>query len=292
LAILDIGLPVYNGEKYLSEALYSLRAQTFADFTLYISDNGSTDGTADICRRHASEDRRIRFSRSEVNRGAAWNFNQVFQQGSAEFFKWAAHDDLHDPQYVERCMEVLRDEPGVVLCYTGARYINGEGRSTSGDMSNQCHLRQARPHRRLRGFFGTFPSHVLFGVGRRAALARTRGWGSFASADRVLVAEIALQGEIFEIPEDLFIRRLHPDISWTMATTDKEYALWYDPQNSDRVPLLRRAKEYVRGVKHADLPLGDRIRSYGEVARYAVWDRGVVKLPRYTSKLLSRVLRR
>ncbi len=287
MATLDIGLPVYNGEKYLSEALDSLRAQSFADFTLFISDNGSTDATAEICRRHAAQDSRIRFSRSEVNRGAAWNFNEVFQQGSAEFFKWAAHDDLHDPEYVTRCLAILRDNPAVVLCYTGARYIDGEGRSTSGDMSNQCHLRQHRPHQRLRGYFGTFPSHVLFGVGRRSALARTRGWGSFASADRVLVSEIALQGQIHEIEEPLFIRRLHPEVSWTMATTDREYALWYDPGNRDRVPLLRRAVEYTRAVGHANLPLADKLSSYGEVARYAVWQRGLVKLPRYASILLS-----
>ncbi|MCW3797127.1 glycosyltransferase [Sphingomonas sp. BN140010] len=288
MATLDIGLPVYNGEKYLGEAIESLRAQTFGDFTLFISDNGSTDRTPDICREHAAADGRIRFTRSDVNRGAAWNFNTVFEAGNADFFKWAAHDDLHDPTYVERCMDVLRREPAVVLCYTGARYIDAEGRSITGDMSNRCHLRQDRPHQRLRGYFGTFPSHVLFGVGRRAALARTRLWGSFASADRVLVSEIALQGQVHEIAEPLFIRRLHPDISWTMATTDKEYALWYDPANRDKVPLLRRAVEYVRGVGHAGLPLPDRLGSYAEVARYAVWDRGFRKLPRYAAKLAAR----
>jgi glycosyltransferase involved in cell wall biosynthesis len=287
LAALDIGLPVYNGENYLSEALDSLRAQSFEDFTLFISDNGSTDRTAQICERHAAADKRIRFTRSKVNRGAAWNFNTVFNQGQAEFFKWAAHDDLHDPSYVARCLAILRDNPAVVLCYTGARYIDGEGRSTSGDMSNQCHLRQDRPHQRLRGYFGTFPSHVLFGVARRSAIARTRGLGSFASADRVLVSEIALQGQIHEIEEPLFIRRLHPGMSWTMATSDREYALWYDPDNHDRVPLLRRGLEYIRAVRHANLPLTDKLRSFGEVARYATWDRGLLKLPRYASIMLS-----
>jgi hypothetical protein len=154
-------------------------------------------------------------------------------------------------------------------------------------MSNRCHLRQRRRHQRLRGYFGTFPSHVLFGVARRSALARTRGWGSFASADRVLVSEIALQGQIHEIAEELFIRRLHPDISWTMATTDREYALWYDPANRDRVPLLRRAVEYVRGVRHADLGITDTVRSHREVLRYALWNRGVLKLPRYARRLVS-----
>lgn len=103
----------------------------------------------------------------------------------------------------------------------------------------------------------------------------------------MLVAEIALQGQIHEIAEPLFIRRLHPDISWTMTTTDKEYALWYDPGNQDKVPLLRRAMEYVRGVGHARLPLPERLGSYAEVARYAVWDRGVRKLPHYAARLAS-----
>src|SRR5438128_542667 len=72
----SIGLPVYNGERYLRLALDSLLSQTFTDFELIISDNASTDGTTEICRAYAARDARIRYSRLEHNIGGSPNFNR------------------------------------------------------------------------------------------------------------------------------------------------------------------------------------------------------------------------
>jgi glycosyltransferase involved in cell wall biosynthesis len=71
----SIGMPVYNGEPYLTRALDALLAQSFTDFELIISDNASTDATETICREYAARDRRIRYYRCNENHGAAWNFN-------------------------------------------------------------------------------------------------------------------------------------------------------------------------------------------------------------------------
>lgn len=89
----SIGLPVYNGSAYLREALDSLLAQTFTDFELIISDNGSTDDTGDICRAYARCDPRIRYVRQEPNRGALVNFQFVLDNARGRFFCWAAADD-------------------------------------------------------------------------------------------------------------------------------------------------------------------------------------------------------
>src|SRR4051794_27811047 len=75
----SIGLPVYNGEKYLAAAIESALRQTFGDLELIISDNGSTDGTREICERFAAEDPRVRYHQEVQNRGAVWNFNRVVQ---------------------------------------------------------------------------------------------------------------------------------------------------------------------------------------------------------------------
>jgi glycosyltransferase involved in cell wall biosynthesis len=56
--MVSIGMPVYNGEKYIREALDSLLSQTFTDFELIISDNCSTDSTPEICKEYASKNRR------------------------------------------------------------------------------------------------------------------------------------------------------------------------------------------------------------------------------------------
>src|ERR1700754_583434 len=92
---LSIGLPVYNSEDYLAESLEALLGQSFEDFELIISDNASTDGTADICRRYRGQDSRIRYIRQPRNIGGAPNHNFLVHEARGELFKWASHDDLY-----------------------------------------------------------------------------------------------------------------------------------------------------------------------------------------------------
>src|SRR5436190_12174806 len=92
--IVSIGLPVFNGERYLRQALDSLLGQDFQDFELIISDNASTDRTAEICRAYVAKDRRIRYYRNESNIGSAPNYRRVFELARGEFFKWCSHDDV------------------------------------------------------------------------------------------------------------------------------------------------------------------------------------------------------
>lgn len=95
----SVGLPVYNGEKYLPQAIKSLLAQTFAEFELIICDNASTDRTQEISRTFTKRDQRIRYHRNPNNLGAAANFNLSFRLSSGEYFKWAA-DDLCAPEFL------------------------------------------------------------------------------------------------------------------------------------------------------------------------------------------------
>jgi glycosyltransferase involved in cell wall biosynthesis len=114
---LTIGLPVYNGERYLTESLDALLAQTYQDFELVISDNASDDGTADICRAYAERDSRIRYLRQPVNIGAGPNHNVLVPMARGKYFKWASHDDLYDPQLLELCIEALESRPEFVLAH-------------------------------------------------------------------------------------------------------------------------------------------------------------------------------
>ena len=101
VATVSIGMPVYNGAKYIREALDSLLMQTFCDFELVISDNASTDDTQAICEMYARKDPRIRYWRAANNRGASLNFQFVLDQAKGEFFMWAAADDRWDGDWVE-----------------------------------------------------------------------------------------------------------------------------------------------------------------------------------------------
>jgi len=114
----SIGMPVYNGEPYIREALDSLLAQTFTDFELIISDNASTDNTESICREYAAKDPRIRYIRQPENRGAIANFKFVLDQARGEYFMWAAHDDRWDSMFIELTSHTLDNDLNVGLAFS------------------------------------------------------------------------------------------------------------------------------------------------------------------------------
>lgn len=103
----SIGMPVYNGAKFIHEALDSLLAQTFTDFELIISDNASTEETEAICREYVAKDARIRYVRQSTNLGASANFQFVLDEAVGEYFMWAAADDVWLPDYISVCVDSL-----------------------------------------------------------------------------------------------------------------------------------------------------------------------------------------
>src|SRR5215211_4861921 len=183
-----IGLPVHNGEDFLEEALRSLLAQTYEDWELIVSDNASSDRTEEICRAYAREDPRIRFFRQRINLGAAPNFNFVFERSRGEYFKWASHDDVVSPTYVERCLEVLDRSPGVVLCFPRVTYIDGDGavlrRQARADLTI-CAENPADRVRRLvhHELQGSDIFWAIFGLIRASALRGTQLMGTYIASD-------------------------------------------------------------------------------------------------------------
>jgi glycosyltransferase involved in cell wall biosynthesis len=115
----SIGMPVYNGERYLRETLDSILLQTFSDFELIISDNASTDGTRRICEEYMLQDNRIRYFLQPVNKGASWNFRFVLDQSRGEFFMWAAADDWRFPNFIDDAMRSYQIDPSL-LCVQGS----------------------------------------------------------------------------------------------------------------------------------------------------------------------------
>jgi glycosyltransferase involved in cell wall biosynthesis len=118
----SIGMPVYNGAKYIREALDSLLAQTFTDFELIISDNASTDATQEICQEYAEQDSRIRYIRQSTNMGAMPNFTFVLDEARAEYFMWVAHDDKWSLNWLAELLAAHNDS--VVLTFGEVVAVN------------------------------------------------------------------------------------------------------------------------------------------------------------------------
>ena len=267
-----IGLPVYNGERYLRQSLDSLLAQTFTDFELIISDNASTDGTAAICHEYAERDPRIRYVRQPTNIGAGPNHNLLPQLARAPYFKWASHDDVYDVELLRRCLEVFARHPEATLVHCWDARIDPDGnrlpeRPYTLDTANPS------PAARLRSLLYTDGGDDFYGVIRTDVLTRIGPHGSYFNADRVFVAGLALYGPFYQVPEVLYFRREHPNRLTRASTHDR--AAGMDPKRRNRLlhPAARLYVEYVAGyyrmIRTAPLSASERWRCKLEVARWA-----------------------
>jgi len=267
----SIGLPVYNGENYLSAALDSILKQTFADFELIISDNASTDITQEICQRYAGQDERIIYTRTKINIGAAKNYNLLLEYAKGEFFKWAAHDDLIDPMFLEKCVNVLDHEPDVVLTYPQTILYDLNG-NAYGEYADGLNLSSQFPYERFLKFLEN-PGlcHAVFGLIRLKALKKTTLIGNYPRSDRNLLGELSLYGKFYEIPESLFFRRTHPRDSTTVNVTEYELAVWFDPSKEGKMvfPRWRRLYEYLKAIIRAPMSIKDKYLCISYLGRFS-----------------------
>lgn len=124
--ILSIGMPVYNGAKYISQALKSLQKQSFQNWKLLIADNASTDNTHEVVSGFLS-DERISHIRHSENKGAIFNFEFVLAQADTDYFMWAAADDEWEDEFLETCIIPLQLNDSVGLSFCNIESIDSKG---------------------------------------------------------------------------------------------------------------------------------------------------------------------
>jgi glycosyltransferase involved in cell wall biosynthesis len=272
----SIGMPVFNGEKYLRESIESILDQTYQNFELIISDNASTDRTQEICLEYARKDNRISYYRNDKNLGGPRNYNRVFELSSAEYFKWAAYDDVLAPDFLRKCVNVLDRDPSIVGCHCKTGRIDQNGNFLG--YYNQGLLKRIdspKPHERFRDLIGLYYTTTPFhGLYRTSLFAQSQLHGSYVGADRNLVAELSLMGRIYEIPECLFYWREHPD-SYTSIfygsnrkdTLDRlrAEAAWWSKENGTYFPHWKNCIEYFKSVNRVPLKLSERIWCYIQI---------------------------
>lgn len=274
---LSIGLPVFNGADYLEEALRSILAQTFTDFELVISDNASTDGTEHICRAYAMKDKRIKYYRNPKNIGATQNWYRVFDLSCGEYFASAAHDDLYAADYMEKCISVLDRDPSIIVCHSKTQIIDGQGARLDDDriskmLAAKIDTVSSSPSVRLYNVIGVdYLCIQLYGVMRAQALRDTKVFVGYYGCDRNTLAELALIGKIFEIPEYLFFHRIYPDALGAAVYSGRslQELFFLDPGTdwNERFAALKVFGNYFRSVAQSPISFSEKIKSTIQLQR-------------------------
>jgi glycosyltransferase involved in cell wall biosynthesis len=277
--LVSVGVFVYNGERYLEEALHSILNQTFTDFELIISDNASTDRTGAIAEAYARRDDRIRYHRNEKNMGAGFNARRVYELAIGKYFKWAAVDDLVEPDLLRRCVEVLESDPGCVVAYASTKEVDENGTFIKNYVT-PMKADSADPVARFREMLLISSwCYQIYGVMRMSALRQIPPQGMYVNGDGVLLARLSLIGRFYEIPEHLFISRHHSaqsirtlpvrlKQSGRFRLTNRYCVLpppeWWNPAKTRALtfPEFRLLLEYFLSIYRSPLGAGQKLRCY------------------------------
>ena len=213
-----IGVLVYNGGNTLRRAVESAVNQSHPECVIHISDDGSTDNSAEIGRALAAEYANVTYYRQPENIGPPRNFRFLLQQADTPYFMWLAADDFIAPTYVERLLSELDRDPRLVTCASKVHFIRRDEGSESSEDTYPLWGEGTYP---LRGDVVTNLAKYLsspndnsrlYGLHRTAALRRAFTTDDFLIAfDWSIMASSLLYGCHAEVEETLIVRDLTPD---------------------------------------------------------------------------------
>jgi glycosyltransferase involved in cell wall biosynthesis len=266
----SVGIPVYNGEKYIRQAIDSVLAQTYSDFELVISDNSSTDGTEEICRDYCKKDIRIKYVKQPVNIGAINNFNYLLKNARGIYFVWLSHDDYLDAAFLEVITLYLDEHTDVALCFSDSYDIkDGVILRTRihDDVRDNIDWKTARRrfftynHRLVSALYGIYRSRVM----HTNNIYLQPGYkGITYGVERSILPRVALQGKIVALPKPMRYTRIHNE---SLGVTEPRslkslYVL---------INVLHNIIKYQACEAHSSkLPLRQKLAIYGEMLCYDI----------------------
>jgi glycosyltransferase involved in cell wall biosynthesis len=273
--LVSVGVPVWNGGKYLRQTFLSILGQSVSDLELIISDNASTDETESICREVAASDPRVKYVRQRENMGGPANWNFVFSMAEGRFFKWATANDICDREFLRRCLEALCGDEELVLAYPRTAFIDGAGQVV-GKYEKDPDVSDPDPCERFRRLvLRTGLNNAQQGLVRASALRSTRLERSYESGDLPLMTELALQGPWKLIPEHLLLRRMAPETTVLEMSVRQRRRTYFTGESRFYLPYLRPYMGQWGVILRSRLRARQKFRLAYTLLRALSWNRWI-----------------
>lgn len=271
---ISIGMPAYNAERTIADAIESLLGQTHSDFELIVSDNASTDTTYEIIQRYARLDSRIVVLRQQENIGANGNFSSVFHHARAHCFKWASSSDWCAPTFLATCLDALTRNKNAVLAAPRTRLFESDPRDAH-DYLDDIQILDSSPSKRLSRLVSTLRlNNAMSGLIRSSALRETRLVERYCGADLVLMGHLAMLGQILRVDEFLLYRRMEAETATTLQDDDAWRRHHYPTASANVLfQAFKREAGWLRIAATARIPIPERLRALKHVTRITYWNR-------------------
>ena len=210
--LVSIGMPVYNGERYIRRALDSLLDQDYKNFELIISDNASTDATLQICKEYAARDNRIIIHTHSRNVGSLANFKTVLELAQGKYFMWAAVDDCWFPEFISELVNGLEThtEAGVAMSAVDRVYEDGALLDTirfkdKDDPNGRTYYQMMKSLTSSKKY-----NLYIYGLFRTQLLKQAiKFMPDVPGSDRLLICQMALATRFYYVDRVLHIRMHH-----------------------------------------------------------------------------------
>ncbi len=208
--LISIGMPVYNGEKNLKEAITSILSQSYKNLELIIADDSSTDRSREIYEQFAKKDKRIKIFRHKKNIGSILNFNFVLEKARGKYFMWAAQDDIREQSALKELIRLHNEFPDAVLAvshyknlFNNKKYVVYPKATIN---NNQTIIIS------LANFLKSSNLSFFYGLHKTANLKKSGGYlrdsrPYFKSSDFLTIYKVLLNGKFVYTSKVLFYKR-------------------------------------------------------------------------------------
>jgi len=212
LPLVSIGMPVWNGEAFLNQAIESLLSQDYKNIELIVLDNLSTDKTSEICKKFSLQDSRVQYVLDTQHRDVIGAFNKIASLVKGNYFMVGNDDDVYEPSYISTLMKILLENPDIGLVYSGCNSILTDGTIRASIWKWMLTKEGSKFSNFIKFFFKRNPIPICFGIIKTEVhkdgltyFIRPDSWGF--NHDNLYILRILSQVKVHSISDKLFFYR-------------------------------------------------------------------------------------